>query len=928
MTGARIHKRQFLVFLLPALFITCLTLTTPAAAQSPQPSAEQMRMINQLPPAQRQQAMEALRQYQSQQQGSSWQGTDTSRLAEELSEGGRDDDERRAAELELETAEPSAQAGTALIITMTPRINLSANELRELEDDRALSELQGSNFYELDDNGVLELPGLRDIPLRGLTADAIMARLGAERALEPFDITVSILQTEVSGAAALEPFGYDIFEATDADFDPALSGPVPADFVLGTGDIVRVQLYGNVNNSYELEVTRDGTLNLPELGPMTVSGLRFSEFRNDIEQRVQQMLIGTQVSVTMGALRTIRVFVLGDVNRPGSYVVSSLATISSALYRSGGISDVGTLRDIQLKRQGSLVTRFDLYDLLLEGDTSDDVQLRQGDVIFVPPIGTTIGVGGEVRRPAIYETRRDLTLGAAIRLAGGLSAEAYPEGSTLERIGDNRKRRVLSVNLGSDAGRAMPVQSGDTLMIPRVLPELTDTVELKGHVYRAGPYQWRPGMRLSDLLESLQALRPGADPNYVLIRRESANDLQVTTLAADLALALAEPASDNNVRLEPRDEVHVFNLAFGRQRVIEPILQELKQQATYDAAYEEVRIAGQVRAPGSYPLQAGMRVSDLLRAGGNLDEAAFTEEAELTRFTVIDGEYREKEVIPVNLSAVLRGDTSADLMLSPYDHLRISPVPDWNSDWSITLDGEVRFPGEYQILRGETLRDVIARAGGLTDRAFPEGAVFLREDLREREREQIERLIRRMESDLASLSLQTAETTGAETLDLGQSLLEQLRTTEPTGRLVIDVEQMLSRNTVSRQAYDLELKDGDRLLIPGRSQSVTVLGEAQYPASHLYSPGLDRDEYIAKSGGLTRQADNKLIYVVRASGEVESGNRSRWFSRGSDAEIRPGDTIVVPLATDRIRPLTFWGNVTQILYQGAIAVAAVRTFNN
>ncbi|MEX2488496.1 MAG: capsule biosynthesis GfcC family protein, partial [Pseudomonadales bacterium] len=165
-------------------------------------------------------------------------------------------------------------------------------------------------------------------------------------------------------------------------------------------------------------------------------------------------------------------------------------------------------------------------------------------------------------------------------------------------------------------------------------------------------------------------------------------------------------------------------------------------------------------------------------------------------------------------------------------------------------------------------------------------------------------------------------------LDLGQSLLEQLRTTEPTGRLVIDVEQILSRNTVSRQAYDLELKDGDRLLIPGRSQSVTVLGEAQYPASHLYSPGLDRDEYIAKSGGLTRQADNKLIYVVRASGEVESGNRSRWFSRGADAEIRPGDTIVVPLDTDRMRPLTFWGNVTQILYQGAIAIAAVRTFDN
>jgi protein involved in polysaccharide export with SLBB domain len=630
----------------------------------------------------------------------------------------------------------------------------------------------------------------------------------------------------------------------------------------------------------------------------------------------------------MGQLRSIRVFVMGDVNRPGSYVVSSLATISSALYRSGGISEVGTLRDIQLKRQGRLVTNLDLYDLLLNGDTSDDEQLQQGDVIFVPPIGTTIGIGGEVRRPAIYETRRDLTLGAALRLAGGLSAEAYPEGSTLERIGDNRQRRVLSVDLNSDAGRAMPVQSGDTLMIPRVLPDLTDTVTLEGHVYRPGPYGWRPGMRLSELIPSLQALRAGADPNYVLIRRETGDNLTITSLSADLARALAAPQTDENVRLQARDTVHVFDLAFGRQRVIEPILLELKQQATYDAAYEEVRIAGQVRAPGAYPLHPGMRISDLLRAGGNLDETAFTEEAELTRFTVIDGEYREKEVVPVDLAAVLRGDVNADTVLSAYDHLRISPVPDWNSDWSVTLEGEVRFPGEYQILRGETLSDVMARAGGLTNQAFPEGAVFLREELRQREQEQIERLIRRMESDLASLSLQTAETTGAETLDLGQSLLNQLRETEATGRLVIDVEQVLSKSAAERRAHDLELKDGDRLLIPGRSQSVTVLGEAQYPASHLFSPDLDRDGYIAKSGGLTRQADKGLIYVVRASGAVESGSRSRWFSRGVSTDIRPGDTIVVPLDTDRMRPLTFWGNVTQILYQGAIAIAAVRTFDN
>lgn len=910
------------------LIATSLTLLFVLIASAPtlaqQPSANQMRIINQLPPAQRQQAMDALREVQSQQQSARV----SSPLSEELSRRRPLDAEGDAKEQELPDDERRAKGGSSLIITMTPSLNLSRHELSELENDAALRAMQGSRFYELDDSGVLHLPGLNNIPLRGLEADAIVERLSAEPDLGLFDITVTILQTEESGASALEPFGYDLFEAKDAEFEPPLSGPVPPDFVLGTGDIVRVQLYGNVNNSYELEVTRDGTLNLPDLGPMTVAGLRFSALRDDLEERVGQELIGTQVSVTMGALRTIRVFVLGDVNRPGSYVVSSLATISSALYRNGGISKVGSLRDIQLKRQGRLIASLDLYDLLLNGDTSKDVQLQQGDVIFVPPVGTTIGIGGEVRRPAIYEVRRDLTLGAAINLAGGLSAEAYPKGSTLERIGENRQRRVLNVDLSNDAGRAMPVQSGDTLMIPRVLPELEYTVTLEGHVYRPGNYEWRPGMRLSDLIPTLQALRPGADSNYVLIRRETGDDLTITTLSVDLAGALGAPQSDENIRLQPRDTLYVFNLAFGRQRVIEPILRQLKQQATYDAAYEEVRIAGQVRAPGSYPLHPGMRISDLLLAGGNLDEAAFTEEAELTRFTVVDGEYREKEVVPVDLAAVLRGDASADLVLSSYDHLRISRVSDWDSDWSVTLEGEVRFPGEYQILRGETLSKVMERAGGLTAEAFPEGAVFLREELQEREREQIQRLIRRMESDLASLSLQTAETTGAETLDLGQSLLNQLRETEPTGRLVIDVEQLLMKSVGERRAHDLELKDGDRLLIPGKSQSVTVIGEAQYPASHLYSPELDRDAYIAKSGGLTRQADKGLIYVVRASGAVQSASRSRWFSRGQSIDIRPGDTIVVPLDTDRMRPLTFWGSVTQILYQGAIAIAAVRTFDN
>ena len=938
--------RSFAIVLV--LLATSALWQQPARAQGVfQPTPEQMQMLNQLPPAQRQQALDALRQFQEQQrQLQSRQQPSATPQTDSGSQSQLTDPSARPFPVEEQV--PRAQPGSALVVTMMPKPFLTPAELQEMEDDRALSRVQGSHFYELDDFGVLHLPGLPEIRLLGLTVGGIEQRLMAEPALADFDIRATLLDTEEVGAAAMEPFGYDLFEPPEpgtvpvgagtagamgtvsTGVDPGLpiSGPVPADYVLGPGDTVRIQLFGNVNTTYELEVSRDGTLNIPELGPMSVAGMRYSEFRTQLERRVQQGLIGTQVSVTMGALRTIRVFVVGDVNKPGSYVVSSLATISSALYRSGGISNVGTLRDIQLKRQGEIVARLDLYDLLLRGDTSDDHQLQQGDAIFVPPIGTTIGIGGAVKRPAIYEVKGDVTIGEALKLAGGLAAEAFPEGSTLERIGANKTRSVLSVDLSSDAGGSLPVRNGDTLMVPRVLPELDDTVVLEGHVHRPGPYEWHEGMRLTDLIPSLSALRPGADANYLLIRREKRSELGIETLSADLAMALAAPQSEENVALQSRDTVYVFNIEFGRQRVIEPILEKLKLQAGFGNLYEEVRIDGKVRAPGSYPLDEGMRLSDLLRAGGKLAEGAYTLEAELTRVTVLDGQERDKRVMRVDLQAVLRGDREANLLLKPYDHLNISPVPDWDSDWSVVIEGEVQFPGEYQILRGETLSHLMERAGGLTEEAFPEGAIFLREDLKEREQEQIEVLANRLEADLVSMSLQNLDTTGSEAMSVGQSFLQQLRATEPVGRLVIDLNQLLAGSREERRASDLELKDGDRLLVPGRSQSVTVLGEAQYPASHLYIPEFGRDDYIARSGGLTRRADEDLIYVVRASGSVVSGNRSSWFQRGGGVEIRPGDTIVVPLETDRVRPLTFWTNVSQIFYQTAIAVAAIRTFNN
>lgn len=890
-------------------------------AQTIQLTPAQQQMLNALPAEQRQQAMSALRDLQSQQSPSI-----TPSINEPIETDVVDPLDSYLQALSV-VEEPRAMARSRMVINFTASESATPTEVRALSTDPVLQRLVGSHVFVLDESGILSLDGLNEIPLLGLNAEDIERRLEAESSLAMFDIEVNILEQKPIGIEALEPFGYDVFAPKNTSFDAPSSGPVPPDYVLGPGDNVRVQLFGNVNGIYEYEVSRDGILNLPEIGPVTVAGLPFSEFRDDLNNRVAEMLIGTQVSVTMGALRTIRVFILGDANRPGSYVVSGLSTISSALYRSGGISEVGSLRNIQLKRSGRVVARLDLYDLLISGNTANDRRLQPGDVIFIPPVGNTVSVVGAVKRPAIYEVSSKASVRGVVDLAGGLSNDAFAEGVRIERIDIDGTRKIVSVNLKDNNAAAMLVRSGDTLLIPEILPDVDNGVVLSGHVYRQGTFAWRPGLRLTDIIQSPDELKPGVDMSYVLIRRERERGQPIDVLSSDLAAALTDKTSENNVVLQPRDQVFVFSLDLGRQRTILPIVEELQRQATFDRPASQVQIGGNVRAPGLYPLENGMRVSDLIRAGGRLSEEAYTMQAELTRYSVTGGQSRIVETRNVDLAAVLRGDMSADFELAPYDYLSINRIPEWDSTWTVTLEGEVTFPGQYRVKRGETLAEVLKRAGGLTESAFPEGAVFLRESLREREEEQIELLARRLESDLTTLSLQTADTGGADTLTTGRELLEQLRGTKAVGRLVIDPNH-LYLDGAADPSVNIELRDGDTLLVPPRSQFVTVIGETQQNTSHLFAPDLSRDDYINLSGGLTRRADKSRIYVVRANGAVVVRNQSRWLGRGGRVEVMPGDTIVVPLDADKIRPLTFWSSVTQILYQGAIAVAAVRTFDN
>jgi polysaccharide biosynthesis/export protein len=319
--------------------------------------------------------------------------------------------------------------------------------------------------------------------------------------------------------------------------------PVPSDYMVGAGDELMVQLYGSQNRSFRLTVGRDGRVSFPELGPISVAGKNFNAVRADLESRVSRQMIGVRASVSMGDTRSIRVFVLGEAIRPGSYTVSGLGSITTALYSSGGIKPTGSLRDIQLKRQGAVIRRLDLYDLLLRGDTSNDAKLLQGDVIFIPPVGATVAIDGEVKRPAIYELRGEAQVADLVALAGGLTNEADNSRVAMVRVNENRQRVVVNVPLNTSEGRSERLRNGDSLRVLRLRPTVDAGVSIEGHVFRPGLVAWREGLRLSDVIGSVDELKPNADLGYVLVRRELQPDRRVAVLSADLGAALRAPGS-------------------------------------------------------------------------------------------------------------------------------------------------------------------------------------------------------------------------------------------------------------------------------------------------------------------------------------------------------------------------------------------------
>ncbi len=813
--------------------------------------------------------------------------------------------------------------------------SLTAQERSQRKDFR--EKLNRKNPYEIEMSGNINLPVLGPVFIFGLSVEEVVIRLQAIHDLSSFNFTVTRLPKRTLESAQAMPFGYDVFgeypRASGDDllnFAPNTQIPIPLHYTIGPGDEVHLQLFGNTDGRFILPVSRDGTINLPEIGPISVVGFNFEQLREEVQLRIKAHMIGVDVSITLGKLRSTQVFVLGDVVRPGSYTVSAFYNMTSAILESGGIKTIGSLRRVQLRRAGETVSTLDLYDLLLRGDTHADSRLEPGDVIFVPPVGDRVSVTGQVKRPGLYEMLGPTTLSEAIDMAGGLQPRADTANISLRRVEARLGTVTLDIDLANE-GQDL-VSDGDEITVPHDLGQLWQHVRLEGHVFEPKTWEWHPGMRLTDLIPSPEVLRPQSDINYLVIRREVEANIRIKLVSADLEAAWAAPGSEADIALEPRDTVHVLSFDVNRGEILRELFIELETQGEFQGKLNQpfpvATITGAVRVAGDYPVEPAMRITDLIRAAGGLTDLADTQLAMLSRqMPVADTAGRARESVPLNvhLGEALAGDAAANILLQPYDQVEIRQVSDVHVREFVQVSGEVLYPGTYALSRGERLSSLLRRAGGLTPEAFPEGSIFLREELRRREQQQLNNFASRIERRLTNTSATATDTQAF--IRFSESVLAQIRSTEPTGRLVIDLKAAMGGEPV----LDVILQDQDRLIVPFRSQEVSVLGEVQFPTAHLFDPELSRDDYIARSGGLTRQADRWRIYTVRANGEVivHKPKRTLHFFRkdlGGQELMRTGDVIVVPFRVRLVQPLAFWSNITQILSNMSIVATVVTRF--
>ncbi|MFK8040885.1 MAG: SLBB domain-containing protein [Congregibacter sp.] len=654
----------------------------------------------------------------------------------------------------------------------------------------------------------------------------------------------------------LEQFGYSIFNRSPSTFAPVEGIPVPADYRIGPGDNIVIQLFGKRNVQYNLVVTREGKILIPEFGPVTVGGMNFDDAETLITEGFEQRMIGARAVVTMGKLRTIQVRLAGDVKQPGIYTIGGLSSLIDALLTTGGVAETGTLRDIQLIRGGKVVTRLDLYELLLAGKSDSDAFLRHNDTIFVPSIGDIVYVGGEVQRPAIYELRGETTLKTVLNMAGGMLPTASLEESLIERIQQGGSRTVIDFQSRTKAASASTIlatqmRSGDVLRILPLEDRLDAVVVLDGHVERPGAYQFEPGMRISSLLRGTETLLPGVDMNFALIEREDRQSLQSSVIYISPKASLQDPGSESDYLLQSRDRIRLFRVNEDRAGALAALSDKLVRQSTDPRAAELLELRGAVRHRGQFPLDQNARLLDALSIGGGLISGGDYNHGVIARtelpslqlktlaFSVaaaqLDPESDANPELKAGDRLYFLGEDSVRSQLLGEETQRLKEQARFGEvERVVSILGEVLSPGEYPLLEGMRASDLLCTARGLSRRA--DGLSM--------------QLSRRNTTDetLQHEALNTRELMML-CADLHRAQRNELSATEESAFYTRYSNDAINPALAPRDQLAVSLQTGW-----SETASITLRGEIMKPGVYAIGPNETLCEVLERAGGLTQTA--------------------------------------------------------------------------
>jgi protein involved in polysaccharide export with SLBB domain len=741
----------------------------------------------------------------------------------------------------------------------------------------------------------------------------------------------------------LPVYGRQLFDEVPTTFAPVEHVPVPADYVLGPGDELLIRAWGKIDLDSRVTVDRNGQIYLPKVGSLTVAGLRYEQAEGYLHSAIGALFKDFQLNVAIGQLRSIQIFVLGSARQPGGYTVSSLSTLVDALFASGGPSATGTMRHIQLRRGGQTLTEFDIYDLMQKGDKSHDVRLLPGDVIYFPSIGAQVAISGDINVPGIYELKGETTVGSALTGAGGMTSLADAERVVLERIENHSSRQVEEFALDT-SGQGHLLRDGDLLRVFPLSPKFENAVTLRGNVAQPGLYAWKNGMRISDLIPSRGFLitRDYWNRENHIVPRISAHPFgdprtnqfrdQQTGQSGDLNTDQYQNQRTGQFGNAQADQ-------YGDQRTDEFGNAQEDQYGNPrndhpgDAQSDRSRVLHS-NPPGDQRTgQSWNSRTPIIDTVGQISAEINWEYALIER---LDERDLSTHLIPFRLAGAIDNPTSPDnQLLKAGDVVTIFSRADLELPMEkhasfIQVGGEVNAPGVYRVNPGETLKDVVKQAGGLTPHSYLYASILTRVSAQQAQEKQLEQSTEQMQRELTAKFANAVPQTGQTGADqqaqlaMQQAALAKLASIKPTGRVVLDMKP--GAETIADMP-DFPLEDGDTYYIPPRLSTVEV-GGAVYNANALrYEPGKRLIAYLNDAGGATREADPKRMFVIRADGTVVSRQSRSMHSHGSFGNLRllPGDAIVVPEKLRVSGGLQTFANYAQIISGAAMTGAVLGT---